>query len=335
MTSWRDPERHHRRLVLLGVSGGATALALTGAWVLTTQSPLPANGGEENSKLHTNAVPGTASLRDLATEYVVSPSALIAADPDRAREMNAEIPLKAVGEAARPFKIVPAEARIVATGCLARAVYYEARSEPLSGQRAVAQVVLNRARHPAYPSTICGVVYQGSDRTTGCQFTFTCDGSQAIKPSGPRWNQAMSVAQRALDGFVERDVGWATHYHADYVLPYWASKLDKMATIGRHIFYRWSMGWGTSAAFTQRYSAAEMDPMAGVVTPTPTMVVDVSALSVPPVPLPRTSVPLRADDGEKIVGGNRTKLIVDDGAPVLREDLQGKPLIAADSARMR
>jgi spore germination cell wall hydrolase CwlJ-like protein len=145
--------------------------------------------------------------------------------------------------------------------CLTQAVYYEAASEGADGQRAVAQVVLNRMRHPAYPSSVCGVVYQGSERATGCQFTFTCDGSLARAPVPSLWKQARSVAQQALAGKVFAPVGHATHYHADYVLPYWADSLDKMLQIGRHIFYRLKGGLGASRAFSQRYSGHEVEPL--------------------------------------------------------------------------
>lgn len=141
--------------------------------------------------------------------------------------------------------------------CLTQAVYYEAAREPLAGQEAVAQVVLNRMRHPAYPKSVCGVVYQGSARMTGCQFTFTCDGSLARAPEPGLWAQARSVAQRALSGHVARDVGSATHYHAVYVSPYWAPTLVKMVQIGAHIFYRWTGPWGEPPAFTGRYAGGE------------------------------------------------------------------------------
>lgn len=141
--------------------------------------------------------------------------------------------------------------------CLTQAVYYEAAREPLAGQEAVAQVVLNRLRHPAYPKSVCGVVYQGSARMTGCQFTFTCDGALARPPEPGLWAQARSVAQRALSGYVAAGVGSATHYHAVYVSPYWAPTLVKMAQIGAHIFYRWTGPWGEPPAFTGRYAGGE------------------------------------------------------------------------------
>jgi hypothetical protein len=143
--------------------------------------------------------------------------------------------------------------------CMTQAIYYEAANEPTDGQRAVAQVVLNRMRSPAYPHSVCGVVYQGSERSTGCQFTFTCDGSLSRVPSAAGWARASAVAAAALSGYVYAPIGWATNYHADYVVPYWAQSLEKIATIGRHIFYRWGGNAGTGSAFTSRYAGAEPD----------------------------------------------------------------------------
>ena len=141
--------------------------------------------------------------------------------------------------------------------CLTQAIYYEAASESDSGQRAVAQVVLNRMRHSAFPKSVCGVVYQGSQLPTGCQFSFTCDDSLARKPSAFGWARAHRVASSALAGWVEPSVGLATHYHANYVVPYWASSLDKAKTIGAHLFYLMRGSNSRPAAFTGRY-----DPLA-------------------------------------------------------------------------
>jgi spore germination cell wall hydrolase CwlJ-like protein len=128
--------------------------------------------------------------------------------------------------------------RAQALTCLAQAISYEAGNESVAGQEAVAQVILNRLRHPAYPKTICGVVYQGSERKTGCQFTFTCDGSLRRPRSAQSMSFATAIAERVLNGGTSAIVGGATHYHADYVSPYWAPSLVKIATIGAHIFYR-------------------------------------------------------------------------------------------------
>lgn len=151
-------------------------------------------------------------------------------------------------------------AQAAALDCMTAAVYYEAANESISGQRAVAQVILNRVRHPAFPDSVCGVVFQGSERATGCQFTFTCDGSLYRKPSPALWSQARTVAAGALGGFVEASVGHATHYHAKYVVPYWAPSLTKLTTIGMHIFYQWKGGWSKPSAFSDRYAAAELMP---------------------------------------------------------------------------
>ena len=186
-------------------------------------------------------------------------------DPAKAFEMNASVP-NASGPIfpAAPFKATMGEAgigtRLTALECLASAVYYEAGSESSVGQRAVAQVVLNRVRHPAYPHSVCGVVFQGSERTTGCQFTFTCDGSLARPRNPAAWSRAVAVATAALAGYVERSVGTATHYHTVWVVPYWQSSLTKITTVGAHIFYRWAGSWGAPAAFSAPYSGAELLP---------------------------------------------------------------------------
>ncbi len=144
-----------------------------------------------------------------------------------------------------------------AAECLTAAIYYEARSEPVDGQRAVAQVVLNRVRDRAFPKSICGVVYQGSERSTGCQFSFTCDGSM-LQPRDPvAWNRAAAVAQAALAGLVYAPIGAATFYHANYVLPWWASSLSRIGSVGTHIFYRWRGALERDLSFRQNYAGVE------------------------------------------------------------------------------
>jgi hypothetical protein len=147
-----------------------------------------------------------------------------------------------------------------ALDCLTAAIYYEAASESDQGQRAVAQVVLNRVAHPSYPNTVCGVVYQGSERSTGCQFSFTCDGSLARVPDRRFWARAMLTAQAALSGYVERSVGLATHYHTIAVHPYWAPSLYHIVTIGAHRFYRFNGAAGQPGAFRFAYRGAEPLP---------------------------------------------------------------------------
>lgn len=134
--------------------------------------------------------------------------------------------------------------------CLAEAVYYEARSERTSGQLAVAEVIMNRVTDHRYPNLICDVVYQGATRTTGCQFTFTCDGAMAKTPKGSRWEKAQTIASHVLMGLNEKKTGGATHYHATYVNPVWNSGLIRTERIGTHIFYRFPRGgeWATASA---------------------------------------------------------------------------------------
>lgn len=143
--------------------------------------------------------------------------------------------------------------------CMTQAVYYEAANEPLRGKKAVAQVVLNRMRHSAYPNSVCGVVYEGSNQRV-CQFSFTCDGSLLRRPMADKWKQSREVAAAALAGSTEPSVGTATHYHADYVLPRWAFKLGKLEKIGLHIFYRFRGNWGSSASFNRKWSGREVIP---------------------------------------------------------------------------
>ena len=181
---------------------------------------------------------------------------------EQAQMINASLPFSASPlQASSPFDLGEGLDYRRALLCLTQAVYYEAGFEPQVGRRAVAQVVLNRMRHPAFPKSVCGVVYQGS-RSPVCQFSFVCDGSLYRRPAMGAWNEAERIARAALDGFVETSVGAATHYHADYVAPRWAPKLIKLAKHGAHIFYRWPGSWGLRGAFTGRYAGEPQDPMA-------------------------------------------------------------------------
>jgi spore germination cell wall hydrolase CwlJ-like protein len=122
--------------------------------------------------------------------------------------------------------------------CLAQAIYYEARGETQRGQVGVAEVVMNRVRSPHYPNSICGVVYQGSERATGCQFTFTCDGSLRARPRGRAWDRAQRLATAVMLGYTRPVTQQATHYHTNAVNPVWSAGLVETTTIGTHIFYR-------------------------------------------------------------------------------------------------
>ncbi|MET0365925.1 MAG: cell wall hydrolase [Sphingobium sp.] len=180
----------------------------------------------------------------------IEPVKILALAPETARAVNAAVPFSsAANPAARPFRFagdtISADR---ATDCLAAAQLYEA-GDDTQGQKAVAQVVLNRLRHPAFPKTVCEVVFQGSDRTTGCQFTFTCDGALVRIPSVTAWARAQALARQMLAGTVDKRVGYATHYHTDWVVPYWSSSLDKITSVGTHLFFRWKGWWGTPGAF--------------------------------------------------------------------------------------
>lgn len=176
-----------------------------------------------------------------------------------AQKLNADMPASGLLRPALPFAFKPAtgEDRRRAVRCLTQAIYYEAALEPTDGQEAVAQVILNRVRDPNYANSVCGVVYEGAERVTGCQFSFTCDGSLGQGPVAWAWTRAARVAERALAGHVAAKVGTATHYHANYVHPWWAPTLNKLTQIGAHIFYRWKGVYGEPAAFRQAYSGRE------------------------------------------------------------------------------
>jgi hypothetical protein len=122
--------------------------------------------------------------------------------------------------------------------CLSEAIYYEARGETYRGQVAVGEVVMNRVRSRHYPDTICGVVYQGSTRATGCQFTFTCDGSLTKRPRGRGWERAQHIARQVMMGYTRPVTRTATHYHTTAIDPYWSDSLVETTRIGTHIFYR-------------------------------------------------------------------------------------------------
>ena len=145
-----------------------------------------------------------------------------------------------------PFAIVPQRAVAVANpaksgrdlDCLTQAVYFEARGESPRGQAAVAQVVLNRVKSPAFPKTVCGVVYQGAAANRGCQFSFACDGSTRRGREQGAWTRARAVAAKALSGVVLADVGSATHFHTTGVSPGWGPQMLQVAQVGLHVFYR-------------------------------------------------------------------------------------------------
>ena len=144
--------------------------------------------------------------------------------------------------------------------CLTAALYYEAATESDDGMRGVAQVILNRVRHPSFPASICGVVFQGSQRAIVCQFTFSCDGSMARQPARGPWTRASRIAAEALAGRVFPNVGMATHYHTLAVWPSWGRTLATTNVIGAHIFHRFRGRWGLPDAYLRPYSGREPAP---------------------------------------------------------------------------
>jgi hypothetical protein len=174
--------------------------------------------------------------------------------------------------------------------CLADAIYYEAALEPIDGRRAVAQVVLNRVRDPNFPKSVCGVVYEGWNSGPGCQFSFACDGSLARPPVPGLYRDALDVAEQALTGHVELQVGLATHYHATSVDPAWRADMVKVAQVGSQIFYRWPGAAGRIGAMTGRYAGGETVPLTADLL--------ARAKSTPGLPLPAMPATIAAVAGD-------------------------------------
>ena len=241
-----------RRPALLAAGLGVTAIA--------TLSVI-ADAGSAVPRAVDGAAVSIPYLSDEGRRSTRQPTKPLAIAPQDAASFGGSVSSPLLNRAAQPFSVATGKTadRGRAIACLTSAIYYEAATEPVEGQRAVAQVVLNRVRHAAYPNSVCGVVYQGMERKTGCQFTFTCDGSLARAPMVSYWSRARRIAEAALSGSVYEPVGLATHYHATWVDPYWSSSLVKAAVVGTHIFYRWAGRPGTSAGFRTRYAGAEPD----------------------------------------------------------------------------
>ena len=256
----RRGQRRHagRRLAVLAAAVAVPAVAAPVDW-----SPAPLAAPDRAAVPMAFETPGE-SFPGSAFYYLDDlPNLRSPADRGSADEVELALPRPSVGlldpgPAARAIAFAGSLTdRARAQHCLTLAVYYEAASEPDAGQRAVAQVVLNRVAHPTYPDTVCGVVFQGSERSTGCQFSFTCDGSLARKPAAMWWDRAAAVARAALGGAVYAPVGLATHYHTVQIHPYWADSLDHVGTIGAHRFYKWRGAAGMRQAFSDDYRGGE------------------------------------------------------------------------------
>ncbi|MEY4269952.1 MAG: hypothetical protein RLZZ58_1168, partial [Pseudomonadota bacterium] len=282
-------------------------LALAAVIVAATQGDWLRRNFDHVTGLFTTEAAGARPAISAAQAELIAATAgdanVIVVEGVAAEERNAALPFSTERvEASNAFVLPPVNpAALTAEKCLTQAIYYEAATEPDQGKAAVAQVILNRLRHPAFAKSVCGVIYQGSTRP-GCQFSFACDGSLYRAPAPALWTRANTIARAALSGHVETSVGMATHYHADYVLPYWAPKLTKIEQIGRHIFYRWPGSWGTRGAFNGRYSGLEGIPAISSLFNMNAIVAEDELLveGVPAVDMPRDVTDRRADND---VGG--------------------------------
>jgi spore germination cell wall hydrolase CwlJ-like protein len=236
-------------VLVLGLAVAAAVAAL----VLLGRAPEPGRGGGP-----LRPVPDRASA-SLAAAPPVAEVTFLDVPRETARQINAAIPFSTEpNPAAAPLRLtLSALDRSRALDCLAAALWYEAGDDAL-GQESVGQVVINRLRHPSFPASVCGVVFQGSARATGCQFTFTCDGSMARRTPAPAaWGRAQAMAAALLGGTVFAPVGWSTHYHTDWVVPNWNRSVVKAAQIRTHLFYRWPGGSGRPGAFRQPHAGTE------------------------------------------------------------------------------
>lgn len=245
-----------RGKLLLLVVLSVCAVLLGFAYRGEAETVVPTAGAGLQQGGQTAAVPPLDKLPGLPSDPKEAATGSI--PPPDALARNAAVPF--VSDAvkpAQPFRFTGTMLdRQRAIDCLALAAMAEAGGSD-AGQRAVMQVVLNRVRHPAFAKTICGVVFQGAERATGCQFTFTCDGSLARQYGEALWQAARKRAAAAMDGYVFGKVGTATHYHTDWVYPYWSPSLDKIAKVDTHLFFRWKGYWGTPASFRAPYRGGE------------------------------------------------------------------------------
>lgn len=224
---------------------GATAAGFT------EEALAAAAGGLDDSALtiarrHDPYTSAGSAQRDRQAELLAARlEQLRASDGSNLRRASLTAP-----DPARPFRMDHALDASRELDCLTQAVYYEARGEGGDGMKAVAQVVLNRVRHPAFPKTVCGVVFQGAARSSGCQFSFTCSGVMRGRINASAWNRARAVASGALSGSVFARVGAATHFHTTGVAPGWRSSLVQVSQVGSHLFYRFGGRSSGGSGFT-------------------------------------------------------------------------------------
>ena len=247
-------------LALLLTSGQLRAPRSFGAYSVTVPLDFkpydPARGAIMNSGSYADALKIDPTLPNPDSVDWADAAGTPPADPQALREEAF------AGPPAKPyaFKGLTALDRERAHYCLTAAIYYEAASESDDGMRGVAQTIINRVRHPSFPNTVCGVVFQGSQRAGVCQFTFSCDGAMARAPSKPNWLRASRIASAALNGYVFPKVGLATHYHTQAIWPRWGKSLVMTNIVGAHIFHRWRGRWGMPDAFRAPYLGREPVP---------------------------------------------------------------------------
>ncbi len=264
------PAPNRRRVAPAWLAIASVALLVALAHMVAPAGPLALDkmaragqaGGAASNPAQAVATLGTPGDSFTGSAYFFAEDAFVVAPPVTEDPFagNAHILPLERGPAAGPVDSARLSApdRIRALQCLTNAIYYEAGNEPEEGQRAVAQVVLNRVASPLWPNSVCGVVYQGGERSDmRCQFTFSCDGSMARVPVSDKWARAWRVAQRALDGDVFPPVGLATFYHTLAVRPGWSESVRPVAVVGAHIFYRLPGQGGAAAAFRQALSGIE------------------------------------------------------------------------------
>lgn len=246
----RAPASNHAALLWAACMIAIVAIGLS---ALRPPAPDSLRGHRSSSFAHATPIVPTSPLSRVNEHLPLGQMA-----PHAALNLNLAIPFVGLGtDRPAPLHVdTGSEGYRRGLDCLASALIYEAGNDR-GGQAAVAQVILNRVRHPAFPHSICAVVYQGSDRTTGCQFTFTCDGALARMPPPAAWRQAQQTAAAFLAGEIDPAVGMATHYHTNWVHPYWSATLDKVAQVDTHLFFRWRGNWGRKAAFAAAYNGDE------------------------------------------------------------------------------
>ena len=305
--------RRRKRDMLTRIGLRSAAACGLFALVMTAVVPFAASGGKEvqSSSITIPLTPAMPYSPDADPAALLGATTLVPAAPGATSdEIGAMVQAALNGDAptiATPAIIptvfspgTPAKAALFrsrspldnqrATMCLTSAIYYEAASEPDEGQRAVAQVILNRVRHPAFPKTVCDVVYQGTEKVgVGCQFSYACDGSMARVPALAAWMRARRVAAAALAGSVYAPVGLSTHYHTMAVSPAWDKVMTPAAIVGAHIFYRLPGGAGEARAFFSNYRGGEPlpGPRAKLFDPSAPLVMADAGIAVPvPVATP-------------------------------------------------